>query len=367
MSVKLTHEIFLERMSVINSNIEFIDEYTTCDNKILCKCKIDNNEWLAKPSKLLSGRGCPKCAVQSFMLSEEEFVNRVVTANRNIEVLEKYTGTANTILVKCRICGNEWHAWASGLMNGRGCPKCNHHYTLTNDEFIEKISYVNPNIIVLDRYVNTYTKIRFQCLLDGHIWETRPMNVLSGTGCPKCSGRVPMSNDEFIRRVSELDTNIFPIDQYVNSKTRIRFKCKIDGHIWFAFPQGILHGSGCPICNESKGEKRIRYYLQNNGIGFDAQKEFDGLIGTGGGNLRYDFYISDLNLLIEYQGKQHEVAVDFDGDGKGQEKFEKQQEHDRRKREYAKSHNIDLLEIWYPDYENIETILVEYLGNKLAA
>lgn len=32
-------------------------------------------------------------------------------------------------------------------------------------------------------------------------------------------------------------------------------------------------------------------------------------------------------------------------------------EHDKRKREYAKSHGYKLLEIWYYDYNNIEEIL----------
>lgn len=42
--------------------------------------------------------------------------------------------------------------------------------------------------------------------------------------------------------------------------------------------------------------------------------------------------------------------------------FEKQLEHDRRKREYAKQHNIKLLEIWYYDMDNIEDILVKKLN-----
>ena len=42
-------------------------------------------------------------------------------------------------------------------------------------------------------------------------------------------------------------------------------------------------------------------------------------------------------------------------------KFAKQQEHDRRKREYAESHNITLLEIPYWDYDNVHSILAEAL------
>lgn len=44
--------------------------------------------------------------------------------------------------------------------------------------------------------------------------------------------------------------------------------------------------------------------------------------------------------------------------------FERQLEHDKRKREYAKQHNIKLLEIWYYDIDNIENILVKELNLK---
>ena len=62
--------------------------------------------------------------------------------------------------------------------------------------------------------------------------------------------------------------------------------------------------------------------------------------------------------MIEFQGEQHERPVDFFG---GEEQFTIQQEHDLRKREYVKAHNIDLLEIWYYEFKDIE----EILNNKL--
>ena len=39
-----------------------------------------------------------------------------------------------------------------------------------------------------------------------------------------------------------------------------------------------------------------------------------------------------------------------------------QQEHDKRKRQYAKDHNIKLIEIWYWDFDKIESILEKELG-----
>lgn len=72
------------------------------------------------------------------------------------------------------------------------------------------------------------------------------------------------------------------------------------------------------------------------------------------GLLSYDFYLPQYNLLIEYQGEQHE---NFKEGWITEEDFIIQKEHDRRKKKYTKDNNIELLEIWYYDYENIEKIL----------
>ena len=119
------------------------------------------------------------------------------------------------------------------------------------------------------------------------------------------------------------------------------------------------NGNRCPICNEWHGERKIREYLTKNNIEFTAQKTFSNLLGLGNGPLSYDFYIPVNNLLIEFQGEQHYMPVDFSGKGmkQAEKDFEKQQEHDRRKREYAQQNNIDLLEITYLEENKIEEIL----------
>ena len=78
----------------------------------------------------------------------------------------------------------------------------------------------------------------------------------------------------------------------------------------------------------------------------------------GKGNLSYDFYLPKYNLLIEYQGEFHDGSA-----GKySRINIKKQQEHDRRKKQYAKDNNIKLLEIWYWDYDNIEKILEKIIN-----
>lgn len=74
--------------------------------------------------------------------------------------------------------------------------------------------------------------------------------------------------------------------------------------------------------------------------------------------LSYDFYIKDFNLLIEYQGEFHDGTANQQTDST----FQKQQEHDRRKKQYAKDNGIELFEIWYWDFENIDEILEKQIA-----
>ena len=120
------------------------------------------------------------------------------------------------------------------------------------------------------------------------------------------------------------------------------------------------HNAGfcCPECSNSKGEKKIEAYLNLNKLIFVPEKKFDGLLGLGNGLLSYDFYMSECNTLIEYQGEFH------DGGGHAYTKLNiaRQREHDRRKKQYAKDNGIELLEIWYWDFDNVEKILNEYFA-----
>lgn len=115
----------------------------------------------------------------------------------------------------------------------------------------------------------------------------------------------------------------------------------------------------CPKCNNSMGEIRISSFLEENDIDFIQNKEFKGLIGLGFGNLSYDFYLEKYNLLIEFNGKQHEKFVK--GFQKSNLDFIKQVEHDKRKYNYAIDNNIELLVIWHYEYEEIYSILSKWL------
>lgn len=366
-SKKKTNDEFLKELLKCNENIIPLEKYHSALEPIMFKCKIDGHIWKNRPANILQGQKCPICAKQisanKQRKSPAQFVDELQALNPNIEVLGNYINNKTKILCKCKLDGNEWYGIPSNLLNGQGCPICGKKklgdaLKKTNTEFLSEFNSINNNIELLSNYNGAYTKILCRCNVCNHEWSTYPNNLTRGHGCPKCAGLIKTHID-FIAEMEQKHPDIIVLGEYKNAKTPILCKCKIDKNEWFATPNRLLSGTGCPQCNESKGEKIITDILTKNNICFMRQKTFDELYGIGNRNLSYDFHIPSLNILIEFQGEQHYEPIDYFG---GEKRFEIQQEHDKRKRKYAKDNNIKLIEIPYWDFENIEEILSKELG-----
>ena len=92
----------------------------------------------------------------------------------------------------------------------------------------------------------------------------------------------------------------------------------------------------------SKAELWTKQYFHEHGITFEYQWSFLDLVGSHGGLLSYDFYISDCNMLLELNGLQHYVAIDWFG---GASTLEDQQINDLLKKYYAVSHGYNFVVI----------------------
>ncbi len=80
-----------------------------------------------------------------------------------------------------------------------------------------------------------------------------------------------------------------------------------------------------------------------------------------GGQMSYDVFIVDLNIAIEYQGKQHFEPVEFFG---GKEGFEQTIKRDRIKQEISKQNNVKLIYINYWE-EITEKLIRDKVNNCL--
>ena len=212
----------------------------------------------------------------------------------------------------------------------------------------------------------------WQCKVNHkHEWYTQiNIRTSQNTGCPYCSVH-PLPSEDYNLLVinptlceewnySKNDKN--PQYYTPNSNEKVWWKCKECDREWEAGinSRNKVNGTCCPECSESKGEKIITKFLKLNNIYYIPQKTFKGLVGLGGGNLSYDFYLPKYNLLIEFQGRFHDTLIrNYKNEPIElvKARLKQQKEHDRRKKEYALANGYNFLEIWYKDFNNIEDIL----------
>ena len=301
-----------------------------------------------------------------------EFIERLKESRPNLIPLEEYKGYNSKIKFKCNNCGHVFYSKPSILLyrHANLCEKCSSWKGQTDNRketFLIKLDSFNNNVRVIGNYINMNTEIECECKIHNIKYFSKPNYLLKHNCCPLCKKenksnifrKLPYNKNNFEEIINKYkNENLTILGKYIDDKTRIKCKCNLCNGIIYKMPRNIYDGSLHRTCELSNGEVKISEILTKKNIEFVNQKMFDDLLGCGNGLLSYDFYLTDYNLLIEYQGEQHESPIHYFG---GEEKFKIQQEHDKRKRDYAKEHNIELLEIWYYDFDNIEEILLNKL------
>lgn len=93
--------------------------------------------------------------------------------------------------------------------------------------------------------------------------------------------------------------------------------------------------------------KKIKRFLMQQNINFSREKTFKNCKNSPSSLLRFDFYLSDLNILVEVQGAHHFKPVCYGGCSYEEAlvNYEKQKVNDDIKRQFCKENNIELIEI----------------------
>lgn len=263
----------------------------------------------------------------------------------------------------------------SHLKEHKGCKYCGIESRVKNttsskkevmDEF-KQYKKENEEIIdVFQRKSSQNKNIwwgKIKCLKHNHIFEIVKDSYKNGTGCYYC-GREKIidsitKNKEDV--LKEFQQNLKDNEKIV----RIFQKKRGSGwNTWYAEIECNKHGlftiqkenhkagKGCPVCSESKGERKIRDWLITNNIKFYKEYKFDDMKNIK--NLRFDFYLPDYNMAIEYDGQQHFHPVDCFNGKKG---FDQTKKRDQLKNIYCSDNNIQLIRIPYTKFDEIETIL----------
>lgn len=268
-------------------------------------------------------------------------------------------------LAKCD-CGTIKEVRLSYITNNKmkdcGCE----HQNRLKESIIEKYSHlINTKInnwTILDivppnkKHSHALAICQCQC---GTIKEVRLSYVINGRSKNCGCGRNKMLRETRTKNlvgqkfgkltVIELleDSNIFNRRMY-------RCKCDCGGEIItssICLIGGHTFSCGCLV---SYWNMYIQQFLKENKI--EYKSEYTVYIGDN--YYRYDFYLPQYNLFIEYDGQQHYKPVRFYGnDEDAKYVFKRTQEHDEIKNRYCEENNINLLRIPYWETKNIETII----------
>lgn len=278
-----------------------------------------------------------------------------------------YKNAKTKVEVKCNTCGNIFYSTPSNLLFGFGCKICanrrkSKNKSFSNKVFIKKLRKKHPNVICLEEYKNAKTSLKFKNLKCGHKFTTDPYSFLHrDISCPVCGrkGLWSKTKEDFIDDLKKINKNILVIGNYIKNNKKILVKNIKCNHTWKATPANLLKGTDCPKCKFSRGEKKISFILEENNIDYIPQKTFDGCLYKN--KLKFDFYIKKINLLIEYNGRQHYEAVDIFG---GEKTYEKQVIKDNIKKDFCKKNNINLLIIKYDEdiYSKLKSFIEDIVS-----
>lgn len=168
---------------------------------------------------------------------------------------------------------------------------------------LQTLKYQLGNGLVVNRY-------EYKCLDCGNVDTILESNLQKNKGCNVCCGRKVLRgyNDMWTTNPDIAALLLDPNDGYKYAKAsnkKTTFKCLNCDNILKnkKISNVFINGLSCPRCSDgvSYPEKFIYNMFSQLGIRFEYQKKFS----WSNNNKRYDFYIPNLNCIVEAHGAQH--------------------------------------------------------------
>lgn len=297
---------------------------------------------------------------------EYEEVKKYIESFGCLLVSEEYNGNTSLLKIKCK-CGNTFEKKLSDIKYNNYC-LCNECYLIYKSEdsfndFIKELDEIGYNYLSRrEDYKNSKSLVDVKCD-KGHEIKTSKNKIQSGQRCKYCNkekNKKRKIRKDFSIVKEEIENSNYKIltskEDYKGTKSEILLECE-NGHIYPTCYNVFHGGHRCPYCNESKGEKAIKEFLEKFNIEYESQYRFENC------KLRYplpfDFYLPKCNIAIEFDGIQHFKPIDFAGKGKewAMDRFISTIIHDTVKNEYCKKNNIKLIRISYQHCSKIAQIL----------
>ena len=343
--------------------------------KVKCLKNENHGEFIVKFSNVKNNEDrrrnscCKKCKKE--LLSNRnkldyDLIRERIEIDGHVLISKQYENKNKKLEIKCPSCGNIFSMTYSNFHhNKQRCPKCIRkkqfdNQKLTYDFVKNEIEKDGSYILLSTEYNSCWEKLEIKCLKHDYIFYKDWHSFQQGKKCPKCGMKSRIEKQkhdiEYVEEYISSNGNELLSTKYINNAEKLKIKCN-KGHVFYMAFSTYISGHRCPICNISKGEKRITEILDKYDVEYITQKSFDDCKFKN--KLPFDFYLPSYNILIEYDGKQHYEIVEHFG---GLDGFILTKIRDTIKDIYCKDNDIKLIRIPYWDFDNIENIINKELN-----
>lgn len=305
--------------------------------------------------------------VKKVRKTQEEFEKDVYNlVGDDYQVLSEYKNNKEKVTFLHKTCGRTFEmAPYNFLYSGQRCSKCNSNFGKITLDDVKEVATERGLECLEDQYINRSTKMKCRCLKCNDIFYINFADMkYKGNGCAKCAGNKKLTFEFVVSEFAKEGVTVLSSKEdykNVHSNLLLKHEC---GFKYRNNYNNFRNGQRCPRCsarNAAGGKSMAVLFIINilleNGIDFETEKKFPDLKDKR--SLRYDFYLKDYNLLIEYNGSQHfKISEMFN-----EEYHENMERNYQKKIEYAKENGYDFLELNYN--ENPIQKLADKLNLKL--
>lgn len=301
------------------------------------------------------------------LLTRKQFIKRArkVHGNKYSYSSVNYSNARNKIDLICKLHGI-FNQKPDSHLQGQGCPDCGKIQRAkskikTKKEFIQESNLIHNNKYDYSKveYKNCKQKIIITCPKHGDFEQT-PDSHIQGQGCRLCANnKISLSKqyntEQFIEKAKKVHGDKYDYSkvEYKNNTTKVIIICSKHNE-FEQTPDIHLQGSNCPICKTSKGELVIKEILDKHNIEYIQEYKILEVLE----NYRYDFYLPNFRILIEFHGIQHYEAIPFFG---GEDALSYTKRRDEIKKYLANRYKYRLLEFNYKQLKHMTQEEFEYL------
>jgi hypoxanthine phosphoribosyltransferase len=297
----------------------------------------------------------------------------------------EYATIRSTLRFKCNKCSDVFITTSflySKSEDSKRCVCCKQKLKIDSatarDVFIGRCKERHGSYYDYSKVAETFsakTKLTIICPKHGEFLQTSDSHLNKGHGCSVCkidyvTGITRSTKADFVFKSNNIHNFKYNYElvQYVNAITPVSIKCTKHG-VFLQKPDVHLRGSGCPICtNTSVAVQNILGVLDEINIPYTTEKSFPGCVGITGRSLRFDIYLPDRNLCIEYDGPHHFAPRLYGNmtDDDASKIFVTQQQNDSIKDKFCEKENIQLLRIPYTVHHP-EAFVRKYISEEFVA